>query len=85
LPQIGAKPFNATDFVRLELVFDAQVSPDGTRVAYVSTAADPDGNSYRSLGLRLYRRAFLTGRLPVVGAFDGSLSAHQGFQAALNT
>ncbi|HUG14541.1 MAG TPA: S9 family peptidase [Thermomicrobiales bacterium] len=41
-------PVAIDDLFRIRLVADPNISPDGTRVAYVVTTVDRDANSYRS-------------------------------------
>ncbi len=42
------KPFTPVDLLHFELVGDPQISPDGTRVAFVRTVVDARNNRYRS-------------------------------------
>lgn len=42
------RPITAEDLFNIDVVSDPQASPDGTRVAYVVTAADKERDGYRS-------------------------------------
>jgi dipeptidyl aminopeptidase/acylaminoacyl peptidase len=47
-PPFVARSLELDDLFRLQFVSDAQISPDGTRVAYVVTQADADSDENRS-------------------------------------
>jgi len=42
------RPFRAEDILAIRTVSDPQISPDGTRVAYVVTTADQEADQFRS-------------------------------------
>jgi len=47
-PAAGTKPIGFDDFIRVQRVTDAQLSPDGTRIAFVVTVMDKTANRGQS-------------------------------------
>lgn len=63
------RPLTALDLMRFAMADDAQLSPDGTRVAWVKTTIDPEANCYRS---QIMLTDIASGDTTVLTAQDGA-------------